>query len=290
MSSQIENQTNEVPETLKSKKFVHTKKKSSFSSKKIDDSGNTRKKGQHKRKKNRHVKQSLSSYIYKVLKQVHPDSGITKNGMICMNQLVVDVYERILVAAKMLANACKRETIGAREIQTAVRLIYPGQLAKHAVSEGTKAVVNFNSDKVKMKSASEDDNDDHEHKKKKSRTERSGLTFPVGRLHSYLKSDAKMRIGATTAVYISAILEYIAAEILEMAGNAARDNKVKRVNPRFIFLAIQNDKEVKALFPNSIFLKGGVMPHINPNLLPKTRKRSKRNVQNASEPVITDKN
>ena len=89
--------------------------------------------------------ESYSSYIYKVLKQVHPDTGISKRGMSIMNSFINDVFERICTEAGKLARYNKKATLSSREIQTAVRLILPGELAKHAVSEGTKAVTKFTS-------------------------------------------------------------------------------------------------------------------------------------------------
>merc|ERR1711991_1181522 len=83
---------------------------------------------------------SYSTYIYKVLKQVHPDTGISKKAMIIMDSFVHDIFERIASEGGRLARYNKRHTISSREIQTAVRLVLPGELAKHAVSEGTKAV------------------------------------------------------------------------------------------------------------------------------------------------------
>jgi|EP00979_Chaetoceros_neogracilis_P000603 histone H2B len=89
--------------------------------------------------------ESYSSYIYKVLKQVHPDTGISKKGMSIMNSFINDIFERIATEAGKLARYNKKATLSSREIQTAVRLMLPGELAKHAVSEGTKAVTKFSS-------------------------------------------------------------------------------------------------------------------------------------------------
>ena len=100
-----------------------------------------------KRRKKR--KESYSIYIYKVLKQVHPDTGISSKGMSIMNSFVNDVFERIAGEASRLANYNKRKTISSREVQTAVRLLLPGELAKHAVSEGTKAVTKYTSSSSK---------------------------------------------------------------------------------------------------------------------------------------------
>ena len=89
--------------------------------------------------------ETYSSYIYKVLKQVHPDTGISKKGMSIMNSFINDIFERIASEAGKLATYNKKATLSSREIQTAVRLMLPGELAKHAVSEGTKAVTKFSS-------------------------------------------------------------------------------------------------------------------------------------------------
>ena len=98
-----------------------------------------------KRKKKR--KESYAIYIYKVLKQVHPDTGVSSKAMSIMNSFVNDLFERIAAEASRLAHYNKRSTITSREIQTAVRLLLPGELAKHAVSEGTKAVTKYTSSK-----------------------------------------------------------------------------------------------------------------------------------------------
>ena len=96
-----------------------------------------------KRKKKR--SESYSIYIYKVLKQVHPDTGISSKAMSIMNSFINDAFERIAVEAGKLVRYNKKGTLSSREIQTAVRLILPGELAKHAVSEGTKAVTKYTS-------------------------------------------------------------------------------------------------------------------------------------------------
>ena len=83
----------------------------------------------------------------KVLKQVHPDTGISSKAMSIMNSFVNDIFERIAAEASRLAHYNRRSTITSREIQTAVRLLLPGELAKHAVSEGTKAVTKYTSSK-----------------------------------------------------------------------------------------------------------------------------------------------
>jgi histone H2B len=86
-------------------------------------------------------------YLYKVLKQVHPDTGISSKGMSIMNSFVNDIFERIANEAAKLCKQTNKATLSSREIQTAVRLLLPGELAKHAVSEGTKAVTKYTQNK-----------------------------------------------------------------------------------------------------------------------------------------------
>ncbi|XP_067884248.1 histone H2B 5-like, partial [Heterodontus francisci] len=102
-------------------------------------------KGGKRRRKSR--KDSYSIYIYKVMKQVHPDTGISSKAMSIMNSFVNDIFGRIAGEASRLAHCNKSRTISSRETQTAVRLLLPGELAKHAVSEGTKAVTKYTSSK-----------------------------------------------------------------------------------------------------------------------------------------------
>ena len=102
-----------------------------------------RKEGAKLRKKKR--VESYSSYIYKVLKQVHPDTGISNRAMSIMNSFVNDIFDRVANEAARLVRYNKRGTLSSREVQTSIRLILPGELAKHAVSEGTKAVTKYTS-------------------------------------------------------------------------------------------------------------------------------------------------
>ena len=97
-----------------------------------------------KKRKSKRV-ESYSSYIYKVLKQVHPNTGISKRGMSILNSFINDIFERLALEASKLSRYTKKATLSSREIQTAVRLLLPGELSKHAVSEGTKAVTKFTS-------------------------------------------------------------------------------------------------------------------------------------------------
>ncbi|BGP47902.1 histone H2A [Rhodotorula kratochvilovae] len=116
-----------------------------------------------------------------------------------------------------------------------------------------------------------------------SRSAKAGLQFPVGRIHRLLrKGRYAQRIGAGAPVYLAAVLEYLTAEILELAGNAARDNKKGRIIPRHLQLAIRNDEELDKLLGHVVITQGAsllcsrpqVLPNIHQNLLPKKGDKS----------------
>ena len=105
---------------------------------------------------------------------------------------------------------------------------------------------------------------------KTSRSARAGLTFPGGRVGSMMKKGRfSKRIGGGAPVYMAAILEYLCAELLELAGNAARDNKKSRIVPRHIQLAVKNDEELNKYFGRTTSAAGGVVPNVHPVLLKK---------------------
>ena len=107
-------------------------------------------------------------------------------------------------------------------------------------------------------------------KKSVTKSAKAGLQFPVGRITRYLKKGKfATRVGAGAPVYLAAVLEYLAAEVLELAGNAARDNKKSRIIPRHIQLAIRNDEELSKLLSTVTIASGGVLPNIHSVLLPK---------------------
>lgn len=104
----------------------------------------------------------------------------------------------------------------------------------------------------------------------KSRSAKAGLTFPVGRLGRLLKKGRyAKRVGAGAPVYMAAVLEYLVAELLELAGNAARDNKKTRITPRHIQLAVKNDEELNKYLGRATIASGGVLPNIHTVLLKK---------------------
>ncbi|MBN3322668.1 H2AX protein, partial [Atractosteus spatula] len=111
----------------------------------------------------------------------------------------------------------------------------------------------------------------------KTRSARAGLTFPVGRLFRLLKrGNYAHRIGSGAPVYLAAVLEYLTAEVLELSGNASKDNKKQRIVPRHIQLAVRNDEELNRLLGEVTIAEGGVLPNIQAQLLPKKTKASAR--------------
>ena len=109
--------------------------------------------------------------------------------------------------------------------------------------------------------------------KSTTRSARAGLQFPVGRISRFLRNGRyAARVGGGAPVYLAAVMEYLAAEILELAGNAARDNKRARIIPRHIQLAIRNDEELNKLLGDVTIAQGGVLPNIHAVLLPKQKK------------------
>ncbi|KAJ2161066.1 histone H2A [Coemansia sp. RSA 552] len=109
----------------------------------------------------------------------------------------------------------------------------------------------------------------------KSRSSKAGIQFPVGRIHRHLRhGNYAQRIAAGAPVYLAAVLEYLTAEILELAGNAARDNKKTRIIPRHLQLAIRNDEELNKLLGNVTIAQGGVLPNIHATLLPQKAKKA----------------
>lgn len=203
----------------------------------------------------------FGTFIYRVLRQVHPESGMSGDGLSSLNNLIRVVLRKIMENVNRLMVSGKRKTISSREIQSAVRLSLPGELAKHAVNEGTKAVTKYNSSEGPLLHG------EGGKAKPVSRSKRAGLQFPVTRVENIMMQLATAeRKSGGSAVYLAGVLEYICAEILELGGNAARDNKKVRITPRHIKLAILNDEELATLF-RGVVMSGGVVPFIHTQLI-----------------------
>ena len=224
---------------------------------------------------------NFGTYIYRVLKQVHPDSGMSGDGLSEMNNLIRISLRKIANAVnQLMMNSKGKKTIGSREIQSATRLAFPGELAKHAVSEGTKAVTKYNSHEGPAA------RDAQGRARPVSRGNRAGLLFPVTRIETIMMELSTVnRKSAGSAVYLAAVLEYLCGEILELAGNAARDNKKVRITPRHLKLAILNDEELSRFF-KGVIMSGGVLPNINRALLKGKDEEEKAPRKKTRKPVV----
>ncbi|CAG8753553.1 12636_t:CDS:2 [Cetraspora pellucida] len=121
---------------------------------------------------------------------------------------------------------------------------------------------------------------------KTSKSVKAGLTFPVGRMGRLLKKGRYAdRVGAGAPVYLAAVIEYLTAEVLELAGNAARDNKKQRIIPRHLQLAIRNDEELNILLKNVHISEGGVLPNIHIELLPKKKGEKGKTASGTAAPT-----
>lgn len=217
-------------------------------------------------------------YVYRVLKQVHPNTGISGAALSIMVNLVkVDIAKVVKVINQLLVRSGAK-TVTDRDVQSAVRLVLPGELAKHAVSEGTKAIRKYNEAntetpiKVAGKKA-----------KPQQRSRKAGITFNVTRVEKLMSLEASAkRKSAGSGVYLAAVVEYLVAEILDLAGNAAREFKKHRITPRHIKLAIANDEELSKLYSDTV-IGGGVVPRIHKSLLPPEKEEPKVKKPRAKE-------
>lgn len=201
-------------------------------------------------------KNNFDIYLNKVLKQVHPDIHITSDARISLNVMIHELARNLCGRISSLMRDGNKATVSSREVQSAIRLHMPGELAKHAVSEGTKAVTNYIA------------NDSGTKSNPVSKVTRAGLVVPPGRVKALMKKYLNAeRISESAPVYLAAVLEYSMAEILELSGNAARDSKKTRITRKHMMYAIQGDEELNALFKGT--LTNGTIPHIHMKFLPR---------------------
>jgi histone H2A len=209
-------------------------------------------------------KRGFRTYIYKVLKAQHKPTGIgiSSKSMLIMDNCMQDVLQRLAGESVHLLRYNGKATITTKEVQTATRLVMPGEIAKHAVSEGTKAVTRYGmwkEDQQKKKSKTK--------AKPVSKSKAAGLQFPVGRVQRVLKEMNIKNVSPRAAVYMAASMEYVASEILDVSSKAAVANKRQRITPRHLQLGIRNDEELDHLLRNVTISSGGVLPNIHKNLL-----------------------
>jgi histone H3/H4 len=165
-------------------------------------------------------KKCLKTNIYKLLKQIHPGQGISKSAMQVQYDIVCDIIDRIMVEANTLCKLHVKQVITSRQIQVATQLVLPPELGKRATGQGVQAVTRFI----------------HKEGESGTRSIRAGLCFPVGTIHHYMKSKVERKIGKTAPIYLTAVVEYICAEILNLGGKAI--GECKQITPKAIGVAI----------------------------------------------------
>lgn len=188
---------------------------------------------------------SFNIYIYNTMKQTRADIEISKKAMSIANELVMFLFEQL---AEESVRATHRSTMRWQSVKTATSLVFPeGELKKHALMEGDRAMHKYVYVPVYRGNV------------KKTWPERIGVSFPVGRIKRYLtESFTGKRVDVGAAIYVAAVLEYIVAEVMELSGQSAIDNKTRRINPRDIYSTCCHDEELRKLFKNASILQGRV--------------------------------
>lgn len=208
----------------------------------------------------------FETFISKVLKQVSENAGITSNAKQQLNSFLCTLAKHISRIAKELTIHGKKKTISEKEISNSIKIVLSGGLLDNSILEGEKSVNIFNNS-----------ND------KGSRQNKAGIIFPPSITEKFLRNFgySKIMITNTSSIYLSAVLEYLTYEILDLSLNYCKENKRSRITIRDIEVTIRNDEEFNKIFRkiNYVFLGGGVIPFIHPSLLTKKKKKfsSKKN-------------
>lgn len=224
---------------------------------------------------------SFATYVQKVLKQVHPDGGMTQQAMDAIDSVLRYFARRFAEDARRLALDNDTKTISSREIETAVNMMFTPVLAKNAMSEGNRAVSKYS--EFESSRNSDKTSDSPEFKVPKTMKQvKAGLVFSVSLVdNDYLRNQG-VNVGQGAPVYLSAVLEYLACELLEISGNVSRNDNRARIKVRDVFLAVQNDKEFSMLFRehNLVLIGTGVVANIDQRIIDsyetKSAKKPKR--------------
>jgi histone H2A len=186
--------------------------------------------------------------------------GMSRRAMSVCNSATYDLVDRLAKESKTLCQIAKTKTLSCREIESAVRLIFPKEMATQLENAGRAALTTYTQPSESYGKASG---------KSITKTVRAGLIVSVGRVFSNLKKLHRFRrVGCGTAVYTAAVIERFLKEILCGAGNEANNDKRVRIIPRHLFVTIQKNHDLRAFFSHITIATGGVMPHIPETLLP----------------------
>ena len=212
------------------------------------------------------------TYISKVLKSVAPDSGITASARNQVNSILITLSKRFTDIALELTSISHRKTMSIRELEKAVRLILKGDLMKHSLKEGEKAIKNFSNNRKSAEGA-----------KGTSRQAKANIIFPPSISEKFLRrfDTSNVMVTYNSPIYLAAVLEYISMEILDMASQQAKDNKKIRITSKDLELGVRYDSELNQLITetNIEFIGGARVPYIHPFLLKKKPTRRKKKVK-----------
>ena len=206
---------------------------------------------------------SYKSYIKKVQKNVHPDMHTSDPALLVVNDLATHVFTTIKDEAIKLTRMKGDKTVNSKALECAVKLSMAPLLAKHAIEKAHAAVELF-------KTSTEEQQEGERH----THAEKAGLTFPVGRVRRHLKENLSERTTLDAPVFLAAVMEYVIADLLDLACKNATSRKRKTVDPRSVHESIRNDKDLARLFANA-----AILPHL---LSKKHKKKAKAPSANAS--------
>jgi len=194
---------------------------------------------------------NLESYILKVLKKVHPEQKLSSNAKSQINFILFEIAMAIIKEAIFLASgeiyslkkSPKNKTLNPRDIQSALSIVLGNsELKKHAISEGTKAIIKYYSSYSGYGSGSRSRS-----AKKTAKQTKAGLLFPVTKIGNIIRQKYKGHVSSSASIYLAGVLEYICAELSELSGNAARENRKVVIRNRDLLVAIENDEELYKL-------------------------------------------
>lgn len=224
---------------------------------------------ERKTKNNKGETGIFDTYLIRVLKMVHSEVGVTREALTEMNELVLITARRIIDVISQLNAAIGSETVGHREVESALRIVLTDDLCDHAVSAGDVALTKF-------RSSSTDESNTA-----KYRNARAGIQFSIPRAEKLIRDcvSGVSRVSSGAPVFLAAVLEYLSAEILTLAGTNTLETKHKRITPRNILFAIGTDPELSKLYRN-VVMPGGELPSIMPRLLPNSH------VEEDDEPMV----
>lgn len=190
--------------------------------------------------------------IHKLLKMIHPDSQLSNATLLLINNMILRLAYRLIRASNKILNSVNKKLLSVADISAAVKIIYGDELAKQALIDGNKAITKYkNSKKIKL-----------------AKENHAGLKFKISTTYSLIKKHINKdnSVFEDATIFLTAVLEYITAEILDLSGSLARENKKIQITPRDIFITIENDSELNNMF-KGYFLGTGVIPDINDELL-----------------------